>query len=507
MTRTATHVALAGIDLDRHSSVPLSIQIYEGLRRAILRGQLRSGTRLPSTRSLAEEYEVSRNTTVFAYEQLLDEGYVEAKIGSGTCVARSLPDELLSVGAAVTDACYRPSSRRTVSPRGKLLSVFRRRWPPDQNPIRPLTIPHPPRPFDSGLPDTGVFPFKIWSQLLAKHWRRPGHGLLTHGDPAGFSPLREAIAEYLRTARAVQCEVDQVFVINGSQQGLDLAARLLVDSGDAALLEDPGYPGARAALEATGARLIRLPVDTQGANIHGIKEPVSNVRLIFVTPSHQFPLGVTMNVARRLALLDRANRSRAWILEDDYDSEYRYPGRPLPSLQGLDRTGRVIYMGSFSKTLFPSLRLGFLVLPRDLVESFRHARSITDGHSPITEQAVLADFIAEGHFARHIRRMRALYQERQLVLIEAIRQELSGLLEVQPSDGGMHVVGWLPKGVRDVVASQRAAACGVFVRPLSSCSIGKLTREGLLLGYAALNRNQIREGVQKLAVALQPRAK
>jgi GntR family transcriptional regulator / MocR family aminotransferase len=507
MTRTATHVALAGIDLDRRSSVPLSIQIYEGLRRAILRGQLRSGTRLPSTRSLAEEYEVSRNTTVFAYEQLLAEGYVEAKIGSGTCVARSLPDELLSVGAAVTDAGYRPSSRRTVSPRGKLLSVFRRRWPPDQNPIRPLTIPHPPRPFDSGLPDTGVFPFKIWSQLLAKHWRRPGHGLLTHGDPAGFSPLREAIAEYLRTARAVQCEVDQVFVINGSQQGLDLAARLLVDSGDAALLEDPGYPGARAALEATGARLIRLPVDAQGANIHGIKEPVSNVRLIFVTPSHQFPLGVTMNVARRLALLDRANRWRAWILEDDYDSEYRYRGRPLPSLQGLDRTGRVIYMGSFSKTLFPSLRLGFLVLPRELVESFRHARSITDGHSPITEQAVLADFIADGHFARHIRRMRALYQERQSVLVEAIRQELSGLLEVQPSDGGMHVVGWLPKGVHDVVASQRAAACGVFARPLSSCSIGKLTRGGLLLGYAALNRNQIREGVQKLGAALQSSAK
>lgn len=507
MTRTATHVAVAGIELDRHASVPLSIQIYEGLRRAILRGQLRSGTRLPSTRSLAEEYEVSRNTTVFAYEQLLAEGYVESKIGSGTCVARSLPDELLSVGTAATDARYPLPRRRTVSPRGKLLSVFRHRWPPDQNPIRPLTIPHRPRPFDSGLPDTGAFPFKIWSQLLAKHWRHPGHDLLTHGDPAGYSPLREAIAEYLRTARAVQCEVDQVFVINGSQQGLDLAARLLVDSGDSALLEDPGYPGARAALEAAGARLIRLPVDMQGANIHAIKEPVSSVRLIFVTPSHQFPLGVTMNVARRLALLDRANRWRAWILEDDYDSEYRYRGKPLPSLQGLDRTGRVIYMGSFSKTLFPSLRLGFLVLPQDLVESFRHARSITDGHSPLTEQAVLADFIAEGHFARHIRRMRALYQERQSVLVEAIRQELSGLLEAQSSDGGMHVVGWLPKGVHDVVASQRAAACDVFARPLSSCSIGKVRQGGLLLGYAALKPNQIREGVQKLAVALQPSTK
>jgi GntR family transcriptional regulator / MocR family aminotransferase len=507
MTRIATHVAVAGINLDRHASVPLSIQLYEALRQAILRGQLRPGTRLPSTRSLAEEYEVSRNTAVFAFEQLLAEGYLEAKVGSGTSVARSLPAELLTMGKAAIDLGCRPSSRRTLSRWAKVIGTYSCYSIQHRRPIRLLAVPDQPRPFESGLPDTSVFPFKIWARLLTRYWRHANCELLTYENPAGYWPLREAIAEYLRTARAVQCEVDQVIVVNGSQQGLDLAAHLLIDSGDKVLLEDPGYPGARVALQGAGARLIRVPIDGEGANIHGIKQKISNVRFIFITPSYQFPLGVTMNVARRLALLDQANRWGAWVLEDDCDSEYRYRGRPLPSLQGLDSTGRVIYMGTFNKTLFPSLRLGFLVLPKDLIEAFCHALSVTDGYSPLAEQAVLADFIAEGHFARHIRRMRALYQERQSVLIEAIRQELSGLLEAQSSDGGMHVVGWLPKGVHDVVASQRAAACGVFARPLSSCSIGKLTREGLLLGYAALNPSQIREGVQKLAVALQPIAK
>jgi len=399
MSRTAAHVALAGIDLDHQSSVPLSIQLYEAVRRAILHGQLRPGTRLPSTRSLAEEYEVSRNTVVFAYEQLLAEGYVESKVGSGTCVARAIPDELLTVRAAAMPARNRLSNRGPISMRGKLLS---------SKPIRLLTIPTPARPFQSGLPDTSAFPFKIWSRLLARHWRRPNRDLLAYGDPSGHRPLREAIAAYLRTSRAVQCDTDQVIVVNGSQQALDLAARLLIDPGDLALVEDPGYPGARIALQAAGARLARLPIDAEGANISSITGRVTGARLIVVTPSHQFPLGVTMSVTRRLALLDFANRSGAWIMEDDYDSEYRYRGKPLPSLQGLDRTGRVIYMGTFSKTLFPSLRLGFLVLPHDLVEYFRRARSATDGHSPITEQAVLADFITEGHYARHIRRMRGI---------------------------------------------------------------------------------------------------
>jgi GntR family transcriptional regulator/MocR family aminotransferase len=367
-------------------------------------------------------------------------------------------------------------------------------------PVRILTVEGRPQPFASGLPDLQMFPFSTWARLMARHWRRPGYSLVGYGDPAGYRPLREAIAAYLRHSRAVRCEAEQVVIVTGSQQALDISARLLIDPGDTALLEDPGYPGARVALSAAGAELMRLPVDEEGANIAGIADGAAH--MAFVTPSHQFPLGVTMSVARRLALLEWAERSGAWVLEDDYDSEYRYRGKPLPSLQGLDDTGRVIYVGSFSKTVFPSLRLGFLVLPPDLVEPFRRAHGVIDGHSPVTEQAVLADFIADGHYARHIRRMRAVYEERQAVLVDAAGRELKGLLEVLPSEGGMHLVGWLPKGIKDSDAAAKAAAHGVYVRPLSTCSVRKLSPGGLILGYAALSIPQIREGVRKLGSAL-----
>jgi len=491
MPKTAEHVTLAGVDLDRRRPGSLDTQLYEGLRHAVLRGQIRPGERLPSTRALAADLGVSRNTVSSAYEQLLAEGYIEAKVGSGTCVARSLPDELLSATVDSIKVKKKRVRRRSLSTRGKMLS---------SRPVRVLTVAGRPQPFASGLPDLHEFPYATWARLMSRHWRRPGYNLVGYGDPAGYKPLREAIASYLRGSRAVRCETEQVVIVSGSQQALDISARLLLDPGDTALLEDPGYPGARVALSAAGALLVRLPVDAEGADITAAVS--SKAHVAFVTPSHHFPLGVTMSITRRLALLEWAERNGAWVLEDDYDSEYRYRGKPLPSLQGLDPAGRVVYMGSFSKTMFPSLRLGFLVLPPELVEAFRRARSVIDGHSPMTEQAVLADFISEGHFARHIRRMRALYQERQSVLVEAARRELDGLLEIRPSDGGMHLVGWLPIGVDDVKASERALAHGVYTRPLSSCSVAKVRRGGLLLGYAALTIPQIREGVSKLAQAL-----
>ncbi|MBZ5646750.1 MAG: PLP-dependent aminotransferase family protein [Acidobacteriia bacterium] len=491
MPKSAEHVTVAGVDLDRRRPGSLATQLYEGLRHAVLRGQIRPGERLPSTRVLAADLGVSRNTVTSAYEQLLAEGYIEAKVGSGTCVARSLPDELLSATVDSIKVKKKRVRRRSLSTRGKMLS---------SRPVRVLTVAGRPQPFASGLPDLHEFPYATWARLMARHWRRPGYNLVGYGDPAGYKPLREAIASYLRGSRAVRCETEQVVIVSGSQQALDISARLLLDPGDTALLEDPGYPGARVALSAAGASLVRLPVDSEGADITAAAG--SKAHVAFVTPSHHFPLGVTMSITRRLALLEWAERNGAWVLEDDYDSEYRYRGKPLPSLQGLDPAGRVVYMGSFSKTMFPSLRLGFLVLPPELVEAFRRARSVIDGHSPMTEQAVLADFISEGHFARHIRRMRALYQERQSALVEAARGELEGLLEIRPSDGGMHLVGWLPIGVDDVEASERALAHGVYTRPLSSCSVAKVRRGGLLLGYAALTIPQIREGVRKLAQAL-----
>ncbi|HVP43614.1 MAG TPA: PLP-dependent aminotransferase family protein [Terriglobales bacterium] len=493
MPKTAVHVALAGVDLDRRRPNSLAGQLYEGLRQAVLRGQIRRGERLPSTRLLAADLAVSRNTVTSAYEQLLAEGYIEAKVGSGTCVARSLPDELLSASAGAVKVHKKRGRNHSLSTRGKLLS---------SRPVRVLTVGGRPQPFASGLPDLHEFPFVTWARLMARHWRRPGYNLVGYGDPAGYKPLREAIAAYLRGSRAVRCETEQIVIVSGSQQALDISARLLLDPGNTALLEDPGYPGARVALLAAGASLVRLPVDAEGADIHAVQPSARPAQVAFVTPSHHFPLGVTMSITRRLALLEWAERTGAWILEDDYDSEYRYRGKPLPSLQGLDPAGRVVYMGSFSKTMFPSLRLGFIVLPAELVEAFRRARSVIDGHSPMTEQAVLADFISEGHFARHIRRMRALYAERQSALVETAGRELAGRLEVRPSDGGMHLVGWLPEGADDVKASEKALAQGVYTRPLSSCSASKVRRGGLLLGYAALTIPQIREGVRKLAQAL-----
>jgi GntR family transcriptional regulator/MocR family aminotransferase len=470
----------------------LTNELYDELRQSILRGELQPGSRLPSTRALAEERGVSRNTVLNAYEQLLAEGYVEARVGSGTCVARSLPEELLTVRSHER-ARTGKSACPTLSRRGELLA---------SNPGRPLSVPRRPRAFESGLPDAAAFPFRTWTRLMARQWRRPSYELLSYGDPAGYRPLREAIAAYVRTARAVRCDAEQVFIVSGSQQALDLTARLLIDPGDVALIENPGYPGARVALSAAGASLVALPVDADGADIARRAGRAKNARLVFVTPSHQYPLGVTLSLRRRLALIEWASQRGAWIVEDDYDSEFRYRKKPLPSLQGLDAAGRVIYLGTFSKTLFPSLRLGFVVLPPELVDPFRRARAVVDGHSPVSEQAVLAEFIAGGHFARHIRRMRVLYEERQAVLVDAARRELDGLLDVRPLDGGMHLVGWLPEGADDVLVAERAAERGVYAVPLSRCSVGKAARPGLLLGYAALTPPQIREGVRRLASVL-----
>jgi GntR family transcriptional regulator / MocR family aminotransferase len=490
--RDAPHIAMAGIGIDRRASQPLIQQLYAALRTAILSGQLRPGARLPATREFATEQNVSRNTVVAAFEQLIMEGYLEARVGSGTYVARLIPDELFNVKK-------RQGSSVPAVPR---ISLSRRGRDLSSRPVRLLSVSGTPQPFASGHPDVTAFPMKLWTRLAVRRWRSQSDELLTYGDPAGYQPLRKAIADYVRTARAVRCETDQVVVVNGSQQAIDLMARLLIDPGDAALIEDPCYPGARSALMAAGASLIPLPVDNDGANIRALRNSKKPIRIAFVTPSHQYPLGVTMTLQRRLAMLEWARQERAFILEDDYDSDYRYRGKPLPSLQGLDRTGRVIYMGSFSKTILPSLRLGFLVLPDALIEPFRRARAVIDGHSPTPYQAVLADFIAEAHFARHLRRMRALYEERQNALVEAAKRELGGLLEVPPSDGGMHLVGWLRAGTSDVVASQAAKWNSVYASPLSACSIRKLRSGGLLLGYAAFRPNQIRFAVKHLATAL-----
>ncbi|HEU5039468.1 MAG TPA: PLP-dependent aminotransferase family protein, partial [Gemmatimonadales bacterium] len=357
-----------------------------------------------------------------------------------------------------------------------------------------------PRPFRPGVPALDEFPRALWARLSSRRWRRAP--MLGYGDVSGFAPLREAIAEYVRAARGARCTPDQIVVVNGSQQGVDLAARVLLDPGDVVWMEDPGYGGARIALLAGGAELVPVPVDAEGLIVEQGRQLAPRARMAYVSPSHQFPLGVTMSAGRRLDLLRWAATAGAWVLEDDYDSEFRYDARPLASLQGMDEQGRVIYVGTFSKTLFPALRLGYLIVPDPLVDAFRAARAAADRHSPVVDQAVLADFLTQGHFARHVRRMRRLYAERQDALVEAIRERLGGRLEAPPRAAGMHLMAWLRPGEDDGGVAARAAEAGVETPPLSRYAVRRPARGGLLLGWAGYSPAAIREGVDRLAMAL-----
>src|SRR5271156_1474240 len=394
---------LPPIALDSRAKIPMYRQLYEWFRRAILAGQLRPGQRVPSTRNLAAELKVSRIPVSSAYEQLQAEGYLETFVGAGTCVVRSIPDDALKPSLGKMPDASRQASKsrapRKVSRRVELLRSPPQTW---SNKLVAFRV---------SLPALEHFPTGIWSKLVNRHARRPTRQLLAYGDAKGYMPLREAIAEYLGAVRAVRCDASQVLVTTGSQLGLQLSGQVLLDANDRVWVEEPGYSAARQALAMAGAKLVPVPVDNEGLDVaEGIRR-ARNARAVYITPSHQYPLGVTMTATRRMLLLHWAMRSGAWIIEDDYDSEYRLEGRPIASLQGLDTDARVIYIGTFSKVMFPALRLGYMVVPEDLVAAFAAARDATDQFSSTLYQAVMADFIREGHFARHIRRMRVLYME------------------------------------------------------------------------------------------------
>jgi GntR family transcriptional regulator/MocR family aminotransferase len=493
MKRDAAALLFATLPIDPQSSFPLHQQLYDRLRDSILAGKLQAGARLPSTRALATELCISRNTVVDAFEQLKAEGYLESRHGSGTFVSGSLPEHLLIAATSSNRDGTRSRGTRSLSSRGTALTKLP--YPVARGEDRP-------RPFQRGLPALDAFPFATWTRLARRRLRRWPETLLGYGHPAGYSRLREAIATYLALARGVRCTVDQVVVVHSNRQALDVAARLLLDPGEAIWFEDPGHQGARTVFMAAGARLIPVPVDCNGLDVAAAEAQCPRARLAYVSPSHQSPLGVTMSIGRRLALLQWASRANAWVIEDDYCSEFRFSGRPLPALQGLDSNQRVIYVGSFSHLLYPSIRVAYVVAPLDLVDAFIAARANTDRHAASFEQAVLADFMSEGHFARHLRRMGVLYAERQEILVRAARQELEGVLEVHAGDGGIHVIALLPPGVSDRRAVERAAAAGVTAQPLSSHYLGRPRQGGLILGYGAITPAQIRSGVRALAGAL-----
>jgi GntR family transcriptional regulator/MocR family aminotransferase len=342
----------------------------------------------------------------------------------------------------------------------------------------------------------------LWAQVASRRLRRASTHLLAGGEALGYRPLRDAVAGYLNASRGVKCSPEQVLIISGVQEALDRAAHLLLNAGDAVWMEEPGYPGAANAFRAVGAKLCPVPVDAEGLLLSKGVERWPAPRLVYVTPSHQFPLGMTMSLPRRLALLEWARRSRAVIFEDDYDSEYRYSGRPIPALQGLDQAGVVIFAGSFSDVLFPSLRLGYLVVPDDMVEVFAAAESVSTHHPPLLEQAILTDFVVEGHFARHIRRMRELYAERLGVFLTGVREHLAEALEVSDVEAGLRTVGWLRKGLNADAVAKAAAERNVEVVSLSRYAYGNFRRQGLVLGFASVDGRELRRGIEELAGVL-----
>ena len=420
----------------KNAGLPLYRQIYEAIRKAILSGEFASKMRLPSSRSLAQNLGVSRITIVNAYEQLLAEGYLEGKTGAGTFVAAQLPDDLLQINKRKSLPPIQSKNHfpLRLSPFGERLKAK------DVESLR-SQMQAAFQPFQNGLTAVDKFPFEIWSRIAARFHRNPPRSVLGYGDPQGFRPLREAVAAHLKSARGVGCTPEQVVITSGAQQALDLATRIFLAENDSVLIEDPCYQEVKNTFAAAGAKLIFVPVDNDGLNVAKIPECAEKPKLVYVTPSHQYPLGVTMSLPRRLALIEWAKLNNAWIIEDDYNSEFRYAGRPLSSLQGLDTAGRVIYVGTFSKTIFPSLRIGCAVIPPELIDVFTSARALNDVQSPAIDQAILTEFIAEGHFARHIRRMRKLYERRQQILIKECEKHLNGLLEVKKADAGMHLVG------------------------------------------------------------------
>jgi GntR family transcriptional regulator/MocR family aminotransferase len=464
--------------------------VYEAIRRAITEQVLPSGSRLPSTRSLATDLNVSRNTILAAFDQLLDEGYVAAKTGSGTYVTYKQQDEF-------------SKNPRTINPFNidGNLGLSKRGLVASNSPDNHLNS-HEVQPFTPGEDDYSRFPIALWRRLLNRHWRALNPSLLDSSHDGGYLPLRQAIADYLRVSRAVNLSVDQVIITSGTQQSIDLCARLLTDHNDCAWIENPCYWAARRVLEVNGLQLHPVSVDSEGM-APSIKDFRVKPRLIYTTPSHQYPKGMVMSYGRRHLLLDYAQNSNAWIIEDDYDSEFRFEGRPISSLQGMDQHGRVLYLGTFSKVMYPGIRLGYMVIPPQLVASFKNGLYELQRPGQVMIQAALADFIEEGHFASHIRRLRQTYGERRRLLQTALAPISSVGARLSPVDSGLHLVVEFDSNTDDVHVAEMVAQHGLRVYPLSNYCVGESREKGLLIGYAYAATEQIAQYGNILADAIQ----
>jgi len=490
MSPTSDLLATALAQTGFHPRLSQQRRLYEAAKAAIHQQRLGAGSKLPSSRDLARDLGIARNTVIAAFEQLAAEGYVVSAKGSGTYVAdlQAASASMRGVGSAPQG---KAAAARTVrlSRRGQELTSYA------AGPQFEI------QPFAPGDPDFSSFPFKLWQRLQNRVWREARNDLLDYGQSGGYLPLRQAITEYLRISRSVKVEVEQVMITAGTQQSLDLCAQLLADAGDTAWVEDPCYWGARRVFQARELKLRPITVDSDGMALDDT-DLATKPRLIYVTPSHQYPTGAVMSLARRRELLEVAVRKDAWILEDDYDSEFRYTGRPLAALQGLDHDDRVLYMGTFSKVLYPGIKVGYLVVPPALIAAFRSALYDLQRPGQLTVQATLADFITHGHFTTHVRKIRQTYGARRELLRRMLAQTLPAGVTISKEESGLHLVVELPDSVDDVALAQRAAAMEISVKALSTYYLKPQVRRGLLVGYAYCTPEQITDYGRQLGALI-----
>ena len=477
--------------LEQHGAMPgsLSTRVYRAIRAAILDATLRTGDRLPSTRVLAADLAISRSTAEAAYAQLEDEGYLTRGVGSGSYV--SAGTAMVSPGRTRPVSLQPADYSNALSKRGQQIAS-----------LGGCIDPREVRSFSAGMPALEAFPLATWQRLMARRMRHDATGLMMYGDQQGLAQLREAIASYLSLSRGVDCDADQVIVLTSSQQALVLISMMLLDAGDRVWMEEPGYRGAQTAFSAAGAKLVPVPVDADGMCVARALRTAPHAKLAYVTPSHQYPLGVTLSLPRRLQLIEWARRENGWLVEDDYDSEFHYDSRPIAAIHGLDQHRRVLYIGTFSKVMFPGIRIAYLVVPKPLVPSFVAARSHVDGHTAPLQQAVLADFMQDGHFMAHVRRMRELYRARRDIFMEEMQRHLSDRLLPQPTQGGLQTACMLfDQRLSDKRLAGVAAQADIDLPLLSRLYLDDSKQSGFVMGFSALAPSQIRDGMKTLAKA------
>jgi GntR family transcriptional regulator/MocR family aminotransferase len=490
MVKRAGGALLHHITIDPKADRTIAAQLVSALRNLILGGALKAGDRLPASRTMAADLSIARSTVVEAFEQLVAEGLIETQVGAGSFVSQRLEEEHFYPAVAAKAPVRVAQPERLARLMDAATGRFNRR------------LQHQPRAFTTAMPAFDAFPVAQWSRLVAKHWRGDRASVLGYNDPFGDKVLRQAIAQHLRSNRGVPCDWPQVFIFAGAQQAFQLIASILVDPGDAVWFENPGAIGARNCFVVHGAQVVPVPVDQDGLRVDQGLERAPDFRLAFVTPAHQQPLGVKMSYDRRLMLLQAAAATGAWIVEDDWDGDFSFAGRPQPALKAIDAGDRVIYVGSFSKSLFPALRIGYLVAPLSLVQTFEVALGAFSSSVPTSLQGAVAEFMLEGHFATHIRRMRKLYAERHDTLIAAAQAHLSPWLEIQTASMGLHTIGYLKRGLNAADVAEAAARRDLTVAPISRFCIEPYPREGLVLGYSGITPAKIKAGVEVLAEVL-----